>query len=89
MAHKQQIEFCKKIKYQFPEHFKNIWVLDAGSYDINGNNRYAFENCIYLGVDIEHGKNVDIVSKVHELNFKDGMFDTIITTEMLEHDVFY
>ena len=89
MAHQEQIDFCTKIKNQYPEHFKNKWVLDAGSYDVNGNNRYLFENCVYLGADIAHGNNVDIVSKIHDLNFKNEMFDTIITTEMLEHDVFY
>ena len=89
MAHVQQMQYCTKIRNRFPEHFKNKWVLDAGCYDINGNNRYLFNDCIYIGVDIQHGNNVDLVSKIHEIDFKDNMFDTIITTEALEHDVFY
>lgn len=89
MAHAQQMEYCNKIKAQFPEWFKNKFVLDIGSLDINGNNQYLFENCLYLGLDIGEGRNVDIVSKGHELKLPDNTFDVIISTECFEHDMYY
>lgn len=85
MAHPEQRDFCLSIKNKFPDLFKNVSVLDIGSLDINGNNRYLFENYTYIGVDIGEGKNVDIVSKGHE--FKPGRkFDVVISTECFEHD---
>jgi SAM-dependent methyltransferase len=89
MAHVEQIKFCKKIQNLFPEQFQNRLVLDVGSLDINGNNKYLFDNCVYLGLDIGEGKNVDIISKGHELTIPDNTFDTIISTECFEHDMFY
>ena len=43
MAHHAQQEYCKSIKQMFPNLFTGK-VLDIGSMDINGNNRYLFEN---------------------------------------------
>lgn len=86
MAHVAQEEFCKKIKELFPIYFKNKKVLDCGSLDVNGNNKYLFESCEYTGIDIGEGKNVDVVSMIHR--FK-GKFDVIISTECFEHDLYY
>ena len=68
---------------------KDKFVLDIGSLDINGNNQEYFDNCNYIGVDIANGRNVDIVSKGHELGFPDQTFDIIISTECFEHDQYY
>ena len=89
MAHAQQIEFCKSVKEKYPSFFKGKMVLDIGSLDINGNNRYLFEDCLYLGIDVGEGQNIDIVCKAHELSLPDNSFDAIISTETLEHDRFY
>ncbi len=78
--------FCKKI---FPEYFKNKKVLDVGSGDINGNNRFLFENCEYDGNDVIQAKNVTIVSKTKDLPFNNNTFDIIISTECFEHDPEY
>ena len=88
MAHKEQIKFCQSIKNQYPEHFTGKTVLDAGSLDINGNNRYLFKNCQYTGVDLGQGKNVDVVCPIHFYN-PGFQYDFIISTEMLEHDKNY
>jgi SAM-dependent methyltransferase len=88
VAHEEQINFCKKVKNSFPEYFKNVNVLDVGSLDINGSNRYLFEDYEYTGIDVGEGKNVDVVCRGHE--FKSSiLFDTIISTEVFEHDVHY
>ena len=39
---KKFIEFIKKI---LPDFFENKIILDVGSGDINGNNKYLFTNC--------------------------------------------
>ena len=101
MAHKEQREYCEWVvkrhqyaleglmeQYKFP----CLTVLDVGSLDINGNNKYLFEtHCkpLYMGLDLGKGPNVDVVSKAHEYSAPDGSFDVIISTEMLEHDMYW
>jgi SAM-dependent methyltransferase len=86
--HRAVKNFCLSMKETFPGFFFDKDVLDCGSIDINGNNRYLFDNCSYTGIDIIPGKNVDHVSYTHD--FKSAIFfDVIISTEMLEHDRFY
>lgn len=89
MAHKEQFDFCRKIKAKFPQYFKNKIVVDIGCLDINGNNNYLFDNCLYMGVDVGVGKNVDFVSKGHEFLLPDESVDVIISTECFEHDMYY
>lgn len=86
MAHYEQVEYCLNVKNKFPSYFKNCKVADFGSLDINGCNRFLFEDCLYLGIDIGPGNNVNCVSKAHEFYAPKGFFDTIISTEMFEHD---
>ena len=87
MAHEKQHNFCLIVRRKFPEYFKGeVTVLDVGSLDINGNNRYLFDaDCRYIGLDIIPGKNVDVVCPVH-LFWPLERFDVVICTEMLEHD---
>ena len=89
MAHQSQIDYCQSVKKKFPIFFINRRVLDAGSLHVNGDNRYLFTNCQYIGIDVGKGKNVDIVSKIHEYDADDGSFDVIISTECFEHDMYY
>jgi len=89
MAHIEQQDFCLQVKNKFPNFFKNKNVLDIGSLDINGNNKQLFEDCNYLGIDVGEGKNVDFVSIGHLFDGPDNYFDTIISTEVFEHDMFY
>lgn len=83
--HKLVRKYCESVRSRHTKHFIEKDVLDCGSLDINGNNRYLFSECTYIGIDICEGKNVDIVTQVHK--FKSPIqFDTVISTEMLEHD---
>jgi hypothetical protein len=88
MAHIEQRDFCMSVLALHPKYFEGVKVLDVGSLDINGNNRYLFTNCDYVGIDVGNGNNVDIVSKGHEFT-SEVKFDTIISTECFEHDMFY
>jgi SAM-dependent methyltransferase len=84
--HGQARDFTLFVKKILNDYFKNKRVLDVGSGDINGNNRFLFENCEYDGNDVIHANNVTIVSKTKDLPFTDNTFDTIISTECFEHD---
>lgn len=88
MAHIEQKNFCIHIKNKFKSIFTGCNVLDIGSLDVNGNNRYLFSEYTYTGLDIGPGNNVDIVCKGHEYD-TDKRFDIVISTECFEHDKFY
>ena len=36
MAHRQQQDFCESVRQRFPDHFRDSFVLDVGSFDVNG-----------------------------------------------------
>lgn len=73
-------------------------VLDVGSQDINGNMRqYDFlgnppgwlERAgvrSYLGLDMEAGRNVDMVADSHCMPLIGELFDLVLCLNMLEHD---
>lgn len=75
MSHKAQRDFCNGVRWKYYKHFWKANVVDVGSLDINGNNRWLFRRFLlnpfkynlYLGIDIVQGKNVDIVGKAHEV----------------------
>jgi hypothetical protein len=88
MAHYAQQHYCTSIKQRFPDKFNGVSVLDIGSMDINGNNRYLFDNYKYTGIDIGTGNNVDMVVSGH-LFRSDEQFDVIVSTECFEHDKYW
>ncbi len=77
------------LKRTFPQYFKGVMVLDVGSADINGSNKPLFENCEYIGLDIAPYKNVDVVSIAHRYNASDNSFDVVLSTNQLEHDIYW
>ena len=79
--------FLEKIKLLFPEFFTGKRVIDIGSGDINGNNKYMFDNCEYTGVDVVAAPNVDIVSYAKDLPLSVGEFDVVVSSECFEHDM--
>lgn len=87
--HPEARDFTIFVRNIIPSYFVNKRVLDVGSGDINGNNRFLFENCEYNGNDVIQASNVTIVSKTKDLPFQDKSFDTIISTECFEHDPEY
>jgi SAM-dependent methyltransferase len=87
--HEQARLFTVFIKKTLPEFFIGKRVLDVGGGDINGNNRFLFENCEYISNDVIQAPNVTIVSKTKDLPFPAESFDTIVSTECFEHDPEY
>lgn len=65
-------------------------VLEVGSQDVNGTPRpvvMPLRPALYIGVDVEKGPGVDVISGADSLSkiFGEGSFDVVISTEMLEH----
>jgi len=93
VAHREQQRFCRSIRQKYPDYFKSKQrVLDVGSGDVNGNNKYLFDGCDdleYHGCDVAAGPNVTIVSFCHELPFESESFDVIVSTECFEHDLYW
>jgi SAM-dependent methyltransferase len=87
--HTEQREYIETVKSIFPDHFVYANVLDIGSLDVNGTNKYLFVKCNYTGVDIEEGKNVDIACPVHLAELPSGYYDTVVSTECFEHDQWF
>jgi hypothetical protein len=92
MSHPHQQIFCLEVKKRFayelgPTPFYKARVLDVGSLDVNGSNRFLFVDCAYTGIDVVEGPNVDHVVPVHEWLFRAYSYHTIICTETLEHDM--
>mgnify|MGYP003619510082 CR=1 FL=1 len=82
------MELCSVLVRE--EEVRGKRVLDVGSYDINGSFRTVLEPMhpsLYLGVDMESGKGVDMVVNVHDLSttFEANSFDIVISTEAIEH----
>jgi hypothetical protein len=79
--------FIKQVRKEFPYKFRNKRVLEVGSHNINGSPRKYFWFGTYTGVDITKGNGVDIrgvFSQVRHMLRDD--YQTVISTEMLEHD---
>lgn len=89
--HDQARKFTLYVRQQLPEYFEGaLRVLDVGSGDINGNNRFLFSSeSEYHGNDVYAADNVTIVCKTSALPFESASFDTIISTECFEHDPEY
>jgi hypothetical protein len=87
--HPEARDFTLFVKQILNNFFIEKRVLDVGSGDINGNNRFLFDNCEYDGNDVIQANNVTIVSKTKDLPFQNNTFDTIVSTECFEHDPEY
>jgi len=84
--HTEQRRWCESIKREHPEYFKDTFVLDVGSLDVNGTNRYLFSGGLYVGIDVIPGPGVDIISLGHDFVAPCDLFDVVLSTNAFEHD---
>lgn len=83
--HEQAREFLNFVKDSFPAYYESVKALDVGG----GNNKFYFVNSEFHANDVAPDADVTIVAKTGDLTFPDGYFDTIISSECFEHDMFY
>jgi SAM-dependent methyltransferase len=91
MSHKEQMHFVWEIWKKFPEFFQNTKVLEIGSLIIEkpAISRNIFTNCEYIGIDINPGPGVDVVTLGHLYDAPDETFDMVMSCECFEHDMYY
>ena len=70
-----------------------LWVLDVGSYNVNGTYRplFAEPSFSYVGVDVDAGPNVDLVLKSPYRwdEVATDSFDVVISGQSFEHIEFF
>ena len=86
MSHPAQMVFVEKVRATFPECFVRSTVLEIGSLNLNGSIRQFFQQCIYVGVDIGPGKDVDVVARGENLTYEDESFTVVASCECFEHN---
>ena len=86
MSHPTQQEFVKKLSTDFPQNFNNIKMLEVGSLNINGTMKIHFNECEYVGVDVDAGKDVDLVCEGQFVDHADGTYDTTGSCNCFEHN---
>ena len=83
--HNECLRWLEGLKRATPDAFRDVRVLECGSFDVNGNPRHLFEDADYVGLDAREGKGVDVVSLVHEYQPLEK-FDVVMSLNSLEHD---
>lgn len=98
--HPTVLDFTKRVVKTYDLNVSGARTLIVGSLDVNGSVRPYFDKTKITGVDLFEGEGVDLVIDAHRLldiesidaifgNQQDNsleFFDTIVCTEMLEHD---
>lgn len=78
---------CQNFYKKYCNHLtSNSYILDIGSYDVNGTLKPIFQNHKYIGVDMVEGPNVDIICKNEDIPFKNDFFDVVVSSSCFEHD---
>lgn len=87
--HQSSYEKMKKFVDNYLDGDKTYKILDIGSQDVNGSYKPLFENPLweYHGLDMEAGKNVDIVLSdiYHWKEIKSNSYDIVISGQAFEH----
>ena len=86
MSHQAQLDFVAIVRAMYPDYFVRKQVLEIGSLNINGSIRPFFEQCVYVGVDLGEGRDVDLVARGENLAYHDGSFDVVASCECFEHN---
>jgi SAM-dependent methyltransferase len=89
MSHTGQREFVGILSANMDQFFHDCHVLEIGSLNINGTIRDHFRNCDYVGLDVAHGKDVDVVCQGQDYRAPDNSFDHVISCEAMEHNPYW
>lgn len=85
--HQQPLDFIARVRAARPLAAFTGDVIEAGSLNMNGSTRDTVlaDHTSWLGVDWRAGDGVDLVGVFHEM-VSLQQYDTVVTTEMAEHD---
>lgn len=86
--HPASLKAMKKFIDDYLQNKTDLIILDVGSYDVNGNYRYLFQQkgWTYVGGDIKPGPNVDIVfNNMYNWDIESKFFDVVISGQAIEH----
>jgi SAM-dependent methyltransferase len=90
MSHPELYGFFKAVVDANKSLVAGANVLEIGAYDANGSVRGLFSSAAnYVGVDLQEGPGVDLVSFGHEINHPDECYDITISGECFEHDPYW
>lgn len=93
--HQSSFEKMQNFKERYLKAFENkpLVIYDLGSFDVNGSYREIFDHSgwQYKGLDVEAGKNVDIVLKnnYHWKEIDSDSTDVLISGQAFEHIEFF
>ncbi|HOD62264.1 MAG TPA: methyltransferase domain-containing protein, partial [Bacilli bacterium] len=87
--HQSSLNEMKKFfeKYIYSNYKSTDTILDIGSVDINGSYRNLLPpDWSYKGLDLQTGKNVDIVAtSLYEYPIEDNTYRIVISGQCIEH----
>lgn len=86
--HETSYNEMKRFVEKYLDRDQELKIIEIGSLDVNGSYRPLFDspNWIYTGLDLDAGKNVDIVaSDPYNYPFESNSFDVVISGSTLEH----
>ena len=93
--HQSSFKNMQNFKERYLKAFENkqLVIFDLGSFDVNGSYREIFDHpgWQYKGLDVEAGKNVDIVLK-NNYNWKEidsDSTDVLVSGQAFEHIEFF
>jgi SAM-dependent methyltransferase len=90
MSHPEQRGFFAAVAEANRHLIPGAKVLEIGSYDVNGSVRSLFSSAAeYVGVDLQEGPGVDLISFGHEIDHPDGSYDITLSGECFEHDPYW
>ncbi len=85
---------ARKIGELFLQHYadsRTRIIVEVGALDVNGSLRkFSPEGAVYLGIDLAHGKSVDIIAKLDEpMPLRNDFADLVLSSSQMEHDSFF
>lgn len=86
-SNKEKNQFLENyVGRYFSQFFYSVTALDVGSGPSSHDNRRLFRSSFVIGTDVQAWPNVDLICSARNLAFRDGFFDTIVSTDWFNYD---